>query len=116
MSSDPIEGRWAVFDSSMNEDLLRIGGDYKLAIIRRPDGCYEIIYLSGADVNAGAWEAGMLKGLMRPSGVATVYDLEWIDPYGGKLSRRLKAQHDSDALITLQFPYQSSTLRLHKIP
>lgn len=114
-SADHAEGKWRILDSSMNEDLLRLGGDYILASVRRPDGAYELAYLSGGNVNGRQWRPGMLKGTLTPTGISTVYDLEWIDPMGAKLTYRLKAQFESQDLLTLQFPYHDSTLRLHRI-
>ena len=115
MSSDILEGRWRIFDESMQESQLKLGGDYELGIFRLPDSTYEIIYLGGALINASDWKAGMLKGRLRPTGISTVYDLEWIDPFGSVLKHRLKAQLEESDILTLQFPYQDSSLRLHRL-
>lgn len=114
-TSDPIEGRWKIFDESMQESLLRLGGDYELGMLRVPNGSYEIIYLAGAETNGEAWKPGMLKGRLTPGGIATVYDLEWVDAFGATLSYRLKAQREADDLLTLQFPYHESKLRLYRL-
>lgn len=115
VSADLTEGRWAILDRTMNESLLKSGGEYKLAIIRRPDANYEIIYLEGATTNASKWQPGMLKGKLKQTNIPTIYDLEWIDPFGEVLSYQLKAQREDSDIITLQFPYLESSLRLHRI-
>lgn len=115
VSADLTEGRWTVLDRTMNESLLKSGGEYKLAIIRRPDADYEIIYLGGATTNASKWQPGMLKGKLKQTDIPTIYNLEWIDSFGDVLSYQLKAQREDADIITLQFPYHESSLRLHRI-
>lgn len=112
-STDQTEGYWGMFDSSLDETLLKPGGDYRLAVIGSKEG-YDIVYLSGAVVNRDSWNAGELKGRLMPTPFSDIFDLEWIDATGRTMSKGLKAQRDGD-LLTLSFPYHSSVVRLRKI-
>lgn len=114
-SSDPLEGYWTVFDRSLDETLLRLGGDYRLAIVKNGVN-YEVVYLGGATVNAAKWLPGMTKAILRPDAFPGIYNLEWIDSEGNSLSHELKAQCGEGNTLSLQFPYQDSAVRLRKIP
>lgn len=111
-SRDPLEGYWQTLDRSLEESLLRMGGDYRYALLKN-EGGYDLIYLSGATVNADKWLPGMTKATFRPSGIEGVWDVEWIDAMHQPLSHEIKAQLNLNGVITVQFPYQSSQIRLH---
>ena len=112
-SEDPLEGIWKVFDRTLDEDYLRMGGDYSLALIRSPQG-YNIYYLEGAQTLRGDWKPGMLKARLIESGFPGIYDVEWLDAAGSPVPNEIKARFESP-LLTIIFPYQSSTLRLRKL-
>lgn len=114
-SADPTEGYWQLLDQTMNESLLKVGGNYKIAITKRPDSDYDITYIDGAVTNAIHWSEGMLKGRLSPTGIDATYNLTWIDPFGDTLSYMLKAQRESEDLLTLQFPYHESTIRFYRV-
>lgn len=122
------EGIWAMFDRTLEEDLLRQGGDYTVAIVKaeafpsekmplRDDGrqMFLILYLSGARVNAAKWKPGMLKGTLTATPFNGIYDAVWIDAEGQPLSREIKAQTAADGTLGIQFPYQSSAIRLRRV-
>lgn len=113
--SDLTEGYWQIFDYNMEDTFLRTGGDYRLAIVRRDDG-YDILYLSGAGVNADRWLPLMIKGELHDTNIPGTYDLVWYDAYGAPMSAGLKAQRLDDDIITLLLPAQASSIRLHRIP
>ena len=112
-SSDPMECRWRILDRSLDEDLLRQGGDYMLATVKSETSGYDLIYLSGARVNPDDWQPGMLKGRISPSDIAGVWNVEWIDANGASLHNEIKAQRDSNGTLSIQFPCQNSLIRLH---
>ena len=100
---------------NIDEKMLKTGGDYRLAIIKSKDrDSYEIIYLSGGVVNGSKWKRGMIKGYITPMPFDSVYEIEWIGA-SGKTLKGIKAQKEGD-ILTLQFPSQSSSLRLRKLP
>lgn len=112
-TTDWIEGYWQVLDRSLDETLLRQGGDYRFAMVRAEDG-YDLIYLSGARVNEASWKPGMLKATFRKSGIEGIWDVVWHDAMHQPLSHDIKAQIDASGSLCIQFPYHSSTLRLHQ--
>lgn len=114
-SNDEMEGYWTVFDRELEESLLQLGGNYGFAMVK--DGeAYLLIYLTGARVNAGAWKPGMIKARLTPDFFPGLYKVEWTDSQGLLLSHDIKAQTGEGNTLTIQFPYQSSSLRLRKIP
>lgn len=112
-TEDPIEGYWEIFDRTLEESLLKLGGDYKLAIVKNGAN-YEIIYLAGAVTNGKAWKPGMLKGILTPTSFPGLLNLEWIDAQGERISNSVTAQTGYNSTLTLQFPYHSSVVRLRK--
>lgn len=114
-SGDPAVGYWMPFDRSLEEDLLRMGGDYTLALMPREEGGYDIIYVAGAAVNAPLWREGMKKGELLPTPFTGVYDTRWTDASGRVLERDIKTQMESPSMLSIQFPYQNSVLRLRKV-
>ncbi len=113
-SDDPIEGYWEIFDRTLDEALLKLGGEYKLAIVKNHDR-YDIVYLDGARVNGSRWKSGMLKGILTPSSFPGLLNLEWFDSEGKSLSYSITAQTGYNGTLTLQFPYHSSVIRLRKV-
>lgn len=111
-SKDAMEGRLQILDKSLDESLLRLGGDYRLWMVRSGDG-YDLVYLDGATVNADNWKAGMTKAHLSPSGIEGVWNVDWTDSMFQHLSNDIKAQTDANGTLLIQFPYQNSTLRLH---
>ena len=112
-SLDWLEGYWQPLDRSLDEALLRLGGDYRFALVRAENG-YDLIYLSGAKINPDAWRRGMLKASLRPSGIKDVWNIVWYDSMHAPLSHELKAQFDNNGTLSIQFPYQNSQLRLQR--
>lgn len=115
-----LGGVWRVLDRSMDESLLRLGGDYELAIVPADgknggDSGYELVYLSGARVSAARWKPGMVKGRLLPSGISGVYDLIWVDAECRTMESGLKAQAGADGTLRLLFPYQASEIRLTRV-
>ncbi|MDE6423478.1 MAG: hypothetical protein K2K95_08675 [Muribaculaceae bacterium] len=112
-SSDPLEGTYEIFDRTLDESLLRLGGEYKLAVVKNHDR-YDIIYIAGARINGNRWKTGMLKGILTPTSFDGIYNLKWFDSEGEPLSHSITAQSGYGGTLTLQFPYHSSTIRLRK--
>lgn len=111
-SSNPMEGYWQILDRSIDESLLRLGGDYRMAIVKAEDG-YDLIYLEGSRINSDRWSPGMLKATLRPSGIYGLWNVTWYDAMFQPMSNELQAQTDQYGTLTIKFPYQNSQLRLH---
>lgn len=113
-SEDSLEGYWQILDRSLEETLLKPGGDYRLAITRGDRG-YDIIYISGAKVNGNEWIPGMIKATLAFSGIEGIFDVNWFDPMFCPIDGEIKAQLDAPGTLRIQFPYQSSSLRLQRV-
>lgn len=117
-SADPVslEGVWRVLDRTLDESLLRLGGDYRLAMVDLDGGrTYSLVYLDGAKINATAWTRGMEKGRISQGAFENIFSLEWCDSQGAVMSHDLSASLDPETMtLTLLFPYQDSTVRLRK--
>ncbi len=107
------EGYWQLLDGELDETLLRLGGDYRLALIADGDD-FDIIYIEGTRINPSFWQPGMVKGRLHSTPFDGIYDITWYDAEGQPMSYSLKAQFESDAILTLHFPYQGSRLRLQR--
>ncbi len=113
-SADPLTGYWHLYDYTLEQTLLRTGGDYHLAIV--PDGKgYLIIYLDGAKVGDNEWKCGMIKGELRPTSFGGIWDVTWIDASMKPMFNGLKAvSSESGTVLTIEFPAQESRLRLRR--
>lgn len=112
-SYDNIEGYWQLLDRSLEETLLKPGGDYRLAIVKAADG-YDIIYLDGARINKNEWHRGMIKAHLSPTGIENIWDVSWTDSMFGVMDNEIKAALEQPGTISFQFPYQNSGFRLQK--
>lgn len=111
---DPYEGFWLMFDRTLEESLVKPGGEYLTAIVKNGRD-YDIIYLGGSTINSDFWHPGMLKGRLLPTPFDDIFDAEWIDSEGEPLSKGVKVQYEDGETLNFQFPYQSSSFRLRKV-
>lgn len=111
-SDDPVAGYWEYLDRDNDPDRARPGGRYTLAII--PSGTagrYDIIYASGARVNAGQWQCGMIKGHLTSTAFVDHYTLEWFDAMCQPVVSELHADLTRPAILALNFPLMRTTMR-----
>lgn len=113
-SNDEIEGFWTLFDRELEESLLRLGGRYLLAAVKTEDG-YDFLYIEGAEVNSSSWHPGDVKLRLSPSSFRGIYDVEWTDAMKNTMNHDIRAQEGEGNTLMIQFPYQSSRLRLRKV-
>jgi len=113
-SADPIEGYWQYLDRDMQDEWLRMGGRYTLAVVRADDG-YDIIYIDGAQVKKSQWKPGMLKGHMVKTAFTGNYDLRWIDATMEPIDKDAYATIDNGVILTLSFPVYKSQMRFAKV-
>lgn len=112
-SIDPIEGYWTYLDRATDDRRARLGGTYRIAIVR--DGYdYNLFYISGATVNPGSWQPGMLKARLRATAFVNQFDATWYDSQLSPLDREVHARFDGSSLLTIDFPLLQSQLRFSK--
>lgn len=115
-SGDVCEGYWCYLDRDTDPTTVGLGGDYRLATLRRPDGTIEIIYLGGARHNRDFWKPMMLKGLLKPTIFMNHYDLIWYDAYGSRISDETSADIIDGSIIRLNFPLiRNAQIRLRRV-
>ena len=112
-STDPIEGYWDYLDRSLNESQLRLGGRYRIALVKSPTG-YDIIYVSGAEVDGRLWRFGMLKGSLSPTRFIDNYALLWYDTEKQPFEADVHASIENMSILTLHFPLAASQIRFAK--
>ncbi|MCM1521333.1 MAG: hypothetical protein NC039_01615 [Muribaculaceae bacterium] len=113
-SSDPVEGYWDYLDRENDPHLARLGGRYRLALVRNGSGGYDIIYISGAQTHASRWKPFMRKGRLTPTIFKDHYTLEWIDAEFDETVRDIHGDVTEGAILTLSFPLLKTQLRFSK--
>ena len=113
-SADPMEGYWKYFDRDMQDEWLRLGGRYTLAVVRADDG-YDLIYIDGAQVKKSLWQPGMLKGHITKTAFSGNYDMTWIDATMEPIDEDAYATIENGILLTLYFPVFKSQVRFAKV-
>jgi hypothetical protein len=113
-SADPTEGYWKYLDRDMQDEWLRLGGRYTLAVVRAEDG-YDLIYIDGAQVKKSMWQPGMLKGHMSKTIFSGNYDLSWIDATMEPIDNDAYATLENGVILTLYFPTYKSQVRFAKV-
>ena len=113
-SADPVEGYWKYLDRDMQDEWLRLGGRYTLAIVRADDG-YDLIYIDGAQVKKSQWQWGMLKGHMTKTVFSGSYDLRWMDATMEPIEKDAYATIENGIILTLNFPIFKSQVRFAKV-
>ena len=113
-STDPIEGYWKYLDRDMQDEWLRLGGRYTLAVVRADDG-YDLIYLDGAQVKKSLWKEGMIKGHLVKTMFVGNYDATWIDATLEPIDKDVQATIENGIILTISFPVYKSQVRFAKI-
>lgn len=112
---DSIEGIWIYLDRDTDDRYALLGGRYEVAILKNAHAdSYDIIYLSGAEVNASIWQPGMLKGRLISTQFDDHYDLIWLDSKFNEHTTDIHASMSQEAILELNFTTLKSTLRLAK--
>lgn len=113
-STDAMEGVWELFDRSLDEDFLRPGGRYRLLAVADNNG-YDMIYLDGATKNPSTWRRGMIKARLDKTSFNKIFNVIWYDVDGRPVDSECMAEITTPGILSVQFPYLSSSFRLRKI-
>ncbi len=114
-SKDPKEGMWQYLDRDMDEKIARMGGRYILATVRNDNAKYDIIYISGAQVNDKQWQPYLLKGRLTPAIITDEYASMWIDSNFTPFAEDVQASIENGVIMTIRLPLLKSQLRFSKI-
>lgn len=112
-SLDAYEGFYDYLDRDLDEGRVRLGGRYRVALVATDDG-YDIVYVSGAQVNQSLWHTGMLKGRLVGTQFANHYNLMWIDAEQLLIDTDVTASLSDGVFLSLNFPTLGGTMRFAK--
>lgn len=114
-TADPYAGYWTILDYTLEDTMLRPGGDYLLALTTAADGGYDIHYLEGAHIAPARWTPGRHKGHLTPTRLPGLYRAAWTDAEGHDLDATATLQFTGTDMAILTLPHLRSTLRLHRV-
>ncbi len=112
-SRDPNEGYWRYLDRNMDETLMKLGGKYRIAVVRVDDG-YELLYAGGATTLSNLWQPYMLKGKLTATPFIDNYDLVWHNAKKEPISDEAYAFF-SENILTLKMPLLKAEVRFYKV-
>lgn len=105
-------GIWEFFDEEIDTAEAVKGGRYRFALLPSVEtGGYNLIYLSGAEIEPWRWKPGMKKGELIPTPFADNYTLIWTDSMGNKIDDLSPYVMFEGEIMTLVFPLQSARFR-----
>lgn len=113
-SSDPVEGYWDYLDRENDEQLSRMGGRYRLALVSDGADGYDIIYVGGATINRDLWKTGMKRGHLAKTDFAGHYDLRWFDSSFEEIVHEAFANIEQGSILSLNFPLYGAKVRFSK--
>ncbi len=115
VGEDALVGKWKYFEREMDEEWLKLGGSYELAIISADEpGEYNILFLASEEARKYGWHSGMLKGYLRPLPAGVGWELSWFDINGVLMSKHQKVVLEDYRTLALHFPHHSSVLRFRR--
>lgn len=111
-SSDPIEGYYCYLDRNMNEGKCKLGGKYRIAIIKECKQ-YNMVYISGAQMLPKLWSTFMLKGKLFETPFKNHFNIEWISAEKETIMDESYADYNN-GILTLNFPKYEMQVRFYK--
>lgn len=113
-SKNPFEGYWEYLDRDMDDDVARLGGKYRVALVDNGNG-FDIIYISGAQVKKSEWREGMLKGRLTKTIFTDNYNAYWIDSTFRPMEEDVNGYFESGVILNMSFPVYKSQIRFSKV-
>lgn len=110
-----IEGKWQYLDRNIDEETLKLGGKYTIAIVKNNQNGYDIVYYDGAKVNASNWKCGMIKGRLEKTSFQDNYNLIWWDSKNEIIDDDTYATITDFKILTLYFPTYKAQMRFVKL-
>lgn len=115
-TTDTIEGFWSYLDRENDPKKVRLGGKYRIALVKNdslPES-YDILYVSGAETNANNWRQGMLKGRLSATIFKNHYDVVWYDAMNENMNTESHADILDNAILAIKFPLYNTSIRFFK--
>ncbi len=112
-NTDPYLGIYEILGSESNNLNMRLGGDYKLALVSERDRLL-LLYLSGAQRATDQWKAGMIKAILTPTDNPVIFNMVWYDSNHRLIQEGTKASFGTDVL-NLYLLHEGVVIRCTKI-
>ena len=112
-SSDELEGYWIYLDRNLKYRNIKLGGKYRLAIVKDENG-YLILYVGGQQRNSGVWQPYSIKGKLYATDFLDTYNLIWYDTLNSEISDDTYVQLKDKKILEVHFPIFESSMRFVK--
>lgn len=113
-SKNPYEGYWIYLDRDMEDQWLKLGGRYTIALVETDNG-YDVIYVDGAQVKKSLWHLGMKKGEMTKTIFTDNFTAIWHDATQETIDQDVYATFESGVILCFKFPVYKSQIRFSKV-
>ena len=100
ISTNEIEGFYEPLQSVSASDNIRLGGNYQLAAISTQQYIL-LLYVNGAQRFQDQWETGMIKAILKPTGLVNIFNVTWFDAEHKPLKDGVKAVILSNHIISI---------------
>lgn len=98
----PAEGYYEFLQASSANSNVRLGGDYRLALLNC-EGGMALVYIAGAQRLPDQWKTGMVKAILQPTGLQNLFNVIWFDTRHKRLSDGIKATFSENGILTIYF-------------
>ncbi len=113
-SKNPYEGYWTYLDRDMEDQWLKLGGKYTIALVENGQG-YDVIYVDGAQVKKSMWHTGMKKAEMTATIFTDNYSGRWFDSTFQPITDDVFVTFESGVILNFKFPVYKSQIRFSKV-
>ena len=113
-SKDPYEGYWTYLDRDMEDQWLRLGGRYTIALVNNGHG-YDVIYVDGAQVKKSQWHSGMKKAELSSTIFTDNFTGMWYDATMSPINEDVFVTFESGVILNFKFPVYKSQIRFSKV-
>lgn len=113
-SKNPYEGYWIFLDRDMEDNWLKLGGRYTIALVENEHG-YDVIYVDGAQVKKSIWHTGMKKGVMTETIFTDNFNGIWYDATMEPIDQDVFVTFESGVILNFKFPVYNSQIRFSKV-
>lgn len=112
-SINSLEGSYEFLQASATSYNTRLGGEYRLALVANGSN-YLLIYQSGAQRLADRWQTGMVKAVLRPTGLSNLFDVTWYDSEHRPMNDGIKAVLAENGVLTIHFSREGVILEWNR--
>ncbi|MBR5117926.1 MAG: hypothetical protein IK100_04700 [Muribaculaceae bacterium] len=113
-SKNPYEGYWTYLDRDMEDQWLKLGGKYTIALVENENG-YDVIYVDGAQVKKSMWHMGMKKAEMTQTIFTDNFTGKWYDATLQPIDDDVFVTFESGVIVNFKFPVYKSQIRFSKV-